>query len=34
MIKNIWSGRTKLFDFEFNNFEITYEQYLEVIGKT
>jgi len=34
MIKNIWSGRTKLFDFEFNNFEITYEQYLDVIGKS
>jgi len=31
MIKNIWSGKTKLFDFEFNNAEITYEKYLEVI---
>jgi hypothetical protein len=33
MIKNIWSGKTKLFDFEFNNAEITYEKYLEVVSK-
>ena len=33
MIKNIWSGKTKLFDFEFNNSEITYEKYLEVVSK-
>jgi len=31
MIKNIWCGKTKLFDFEFNNAEITYEKYLDVI---
>jgi hypothetical protein len=31
MIKNIWCGKTKLFDFEFNNAEITYEKYLEII---
>jgi hypothetical protein len=33
MIKNVWSGRTKLFDFEFNDKDISYEQYLEMIGK-
>jgi hypothetical protein len=33
MIKNIWSGKTKLFDFEFNNSEISYEKYLEVVSK-
>jgi len=32
MIKNVWSGRTKMFEFEFNS-EITYEMYLEVISK-
>ena len=31
MIKNIWSGKTKLFDFEFQNKDISYEQYLEII---
>ena len=31
MIKNIWSGRTKLFDFEFNGNDISYEQYLNII---
>jgi len=33
IIKNIWSGKTKLFDFDFNNAEITYEKYLEVVSK-
>jgi hypothetical protein len=33
MIKNIWCGKTKLFDFEFDNLEITYEKYLEVVSK-
>ena len=33
MIKNIWCGKTKLFDFEFNNAEITYENYLDVVSK-
>lgn len=33
IIKNIWSGKTKLFDFDFNNTEITYEKYLEVVSK-
>jgi len=31
MIKNIWSGKTKLFDFEFQNKDISYAQYLEII---
>lgn len=31
IIKNIWSGKTKLFDFEFQNKDISYEQYLEII---
>ena len=31
-IKNLWSGKTKLYDFEFNEeSEITYEKYLEII---
>ena len=33
MVKNIWNGKTKLFDFEFDNSEITYEKYLEIISK-
>ena len=33
IIKNIWSGRTKLFDFEFDNKDITYEAYLELLDK-
>jgi hypothetical protein len=32
MIKNIWCGKTKLFDFEFDGKEITYEKYMEVIS--
>jgi hypothetical protein len=31
IIKNIWSGKTKLFDFEFQDKDICYEQYLEII---
>ena len=31
IIKNIWSGRTKLFEFEFENKEISYKTYLEII---
>jgi hypothetical protein len=33
MIKNIWSGRTKLFEFEFENKEITYQEYKLIIEK-
>ena len=33
IIKNIWSGKTKLFDIDFNNAEITYEKYLDVVSK-
>jgi hypothetical protein len=32
IIKNVWSGRTKLFDFEFEGKEMTYESYLEIIS--
>ena len=31
IVKNIWSGRTKLFEFEFNNENITYQEYLDII---
>ncbi len=31
IIKNLWSGKTKIFDFEFIDKEITYEKYLEII---
>ncbi len=34
MIKNIWSGKTKLFDFEFENKIINYQKYLEIIDKS
>lgn len=33
MVKNIWSGRTELFQFEFNGKNINYEKYLEIINK-
>jgi hypothetical protein len=33
VIKNIWSGKTKLFEFEFNNEDITYQEYLDIIAK-
>jgi hypothetical protein len=33
IIKNIWNGRLLLFEFEFTDKEITYKQYLEIIGK-
>lgn len=34
IIKNIWAGKTKLHDFNFDNdSEITYDEYLEIIGK-
>lgn len=33
VIKNIWSGKTKLFEFEFNNQDITYQEYLDIITK-
>ena len=33
VIKNIWSGKTKLFEFEFNNVDITYQEYLDIIAK-
>lgn len=33
IIKNIWNGRTKLFQHEFENKDITYEYYLEIIEK-
>jgi hypothetical protein len=33
MIKNIWSGKTKLFEFEFENKDFSYEKYLEIIQK-
>jgi hypothetical protein len=32
MIKNLWLGRTKLFDYEFNGKEMSYETYLEIIS--
>ena len=32
IVKNTWSGRTKLFDFEFQEGDISYEKYLEIIG--
>jgi len=33
MVKNIWNGRTKIFDFELqnNDYGLTYEKYLEII---
>ena len=31
MIKNTWSGRTKLFDFDFTDKKISYEKYLELV---
>ena len=31
IIKNIWNGRTKLFEFDFIDKNITYEQYLNLI---
>lgn len=34
MIKNIWKGKTKLYNFEFSTAPpISYEKYLEIIGK-
>ena len=34
IIKNTWSGKTKLHEFNFHcDSEITYEKYLELIGK-
>ena len=32
IIKNIWSGRTQLFSFEFIDKNINYEKYLEIIS--
>jgi hypothetical protein len=32
MVKNIWCGKTKLFEFEFQDKNISYEKYLEIIG--
>ena len=32
IIKNIWSGRTQLFSFEFIDKSISYEKYLEIIS--
>jgi hypothetical protein len=32
IIKNVWSGRTKLFDFEFDEKEMSYKTYLEIIS--
>jgi hypothetical protein len=31
MVKNIWCGKTKLFEFEFQDKNISYEKYLEII---
>lgn len=33
IIKNIWTGRTVIFEFEFKDKEISYEKYLEIIEK-
>jgi hypothetical protein len=34
MVKNIWKGKTKLYNFEFSTAPpISYEKYLEIIGK-
>lgn len=34
VVKNIWSGKSKLFTHEFtNNIKITYEKYLEIISQ-
>jgi hypothetical protein len=34
IIKNTWSGKTKLHEFNFtDNNEISYDEYLEIIGK-
>jgi hypothetical protein len=33
MVKNIWCGKTKLFEFEFQDKNISYEKYLEMIGE-
>lgn len=32
IVKNIWSGRTKLFEFEFENKKISYEEYVKIIS--
>jgi hypothetical protein len=33
IIKNIWSGRTSIFEFEFKDKPITYEKYMEIVEK-
>lgn len=33
IIKNIWSGKTKIFEEEFIDLQITYEKYLEIVNK-
>jgi hypothetical protein len=33
IIKNIWIGKTKLFEFEFINKNITYQEYINIIEK-
>ena len=33
IIKNIWQGRTKIFEIEFNDKKISYQKYLEIIHK-
>lgn len=33
MVKNLWKGRTRIFEEEFKNLDMTYEDYLEIIGK-
>ena len=36
IIKNVWLGKTKLYEFNFteeDNIEISYKEYLEIIGK-
>lgn len=32
IIKNIWSGRTELFEFEFKDKEVSYQKYMEILG--
>ena len=33
IIKNIWNGRTELFEYEFNKKDISFEDYLQIILK-
>jgi len=32
IIKNIWSRRTELFEFEFKDKEVSYQKYMEILG--